>query len=203
MLDIGCADGHFLALAKERGWETFGVEISQFFIKKAREKLGESSVFGMPLKMAKFPSDFFDTVTMWDVLDQLLDPLEELQEIKRILKKGGVLVIRVRNMAFHLFVSRMLKKNIFRFIRNLATCHLYGFNRENINALLEKAGFSKIKVINSRLTVGDPYSQIKFMGGSSIVLMKKIYYAFSEFLSFFSGKKILISPSLLIYVQKK
>lgn len=112
-------------------------------------------------------------------------------------------MIRVRNMAFHLFVSQLLKKNIFEFIKKPAAFHLYGFNRENMKALLEKADFSKTKVINSRLTVGDPYSQIKFMGDPSLVLIKKIYYAFSEFLSFFSGKKILISPSLLIYAQKK
>jgi SAM-dependent methyltransferase len=203
ILDIGCANGYFLALARERGWEPHGTEVSESFLRKARENLGEKSVSGCPLRMAEFPSDFFDAVTLWDVLDHLLDPLGELREIKRILKKKGILLIRVRNMTFHLLVNRLIKKNFLGIIKKPAIFHLYGFNRKNIKVLLEKADFFEIKVSNSMLTAGDPYSQIRLLGASNISFMKKTYYAFSELLSFLSSKRILISPSLVIYAEKE
>ena len=203
ILDIGCADGYFLAFARERGWEPYGIEISDFLLRKARESLGGKYVFGVPLKMVNFPPTYFDVISMWDVLDHLMDPLGELIEIRRILKKKGLLIIRVRNMSFHILINKLVKKNLFRIIKNPTVIHLYGFNNKNIKVLLEKANLSKLKIGNSKLTLGDQYSQIKFLDGYSINFIKRIYYASSELISFISSKSILISPSMIVYAEKK
>ena len=202
ILDIGCADGYFLTLARERGWEPYGIEISDFLLRKARKSLGGKYVFGVPLKMANFPPSFFDVISMWDVLDHLMDPLGELMEIERILKKRGLLIIRVRNMSFHILINKLFKKNLFRIIKKPTIFHLYGFNNENIKVLLEKTNLSKLKIVNSKLTSGDPYSQIKFFGGCGTNFIKRIYYAFSQLISFLSSKSLLISPSIIIYAEK-
>ncbi|TET64333.1 MAG: class I SAM-dependent methyltransferase [Candidatus Stahlbacteria bacterium] len=202
ILDIGCADGYFLALARERGWEPYGIEISDFLLRKARESLGSKYVFGVPLKMADFPPNYFDVISMWDVLDHLMDPLGELMEIRRILKKKGLLIIRVRNIAFHILVNKLFKKNLFGIIKKPTIFHLYGFNNKNIKVLLEKANLSKLKIGNSKLTSGDPYSQIEFLGDCSTNFIKRIYYAFSQLISFLSSKSLLISPSIIIYAEK-
>jgi len=202
ILDIGCANGFFLALAREKGWKIYGTEISDFFIRKAKENLGEKAIFSGHLKEAKFPSDFFDVITLWDVLDHLLDPLEELKEIRRILKKEGALVIRVRNMAYHLLINKLFKKSFLGIIRNPSMFHLYGFNKRNIRVLLERADFAKIKVLNSKLTSGDPYSQAKFLGISGISLAKRMHYAFSELARFLSFNNLIISPSIIIHAEK-
>ena len=203
ILDIGCADGYFLALAREKGWEPYGIEISDFLLRKARESLGGKQIIGVPLKMANFPPNSFDVISMWDVLDHLMDPLGELIEIRRILKKKGLLIIRVRNMSFHILIAKLVKKNLFRIIKNPTIIHLYGFNNKNMKVLLEKANLSKLKIGNSKLTLGDPYSQIKFLDGYSINFIKRIYYASSELISFISSKSILISPSMIVYAEKK
>jgi ubiquinone/menaquinone biosynthesis C-methylase UbiE len=203
ILDIGCADGYFLAFARERGWEPYGIEISDFLLRKARESLGGKYVFGVPLKMVNFPPNYFDVISMWDVLDHLMDPLGELIEIRRILKKKGLLIIRVRNMSFHILINKLVKKNLFRIIKNPTVIHLYGFNNKNIKVLLEKVNLSMLKIGNSKLTLGDPYSQIKFLDSYSINFIKKIYYASSELISFISSKNMLISPSIIVYAEKK
>ncbi len=203
ILDIGCAEGYFLALARERGWEPYGIEISDFLLRKARESLGGKQIMGVPLKMANFPPNSFDVISMWDVLDHLRDPLGELIEIERILKKKGILIIRVRNMAFHILMNKLFKKNLLGIIKKPTIFHLYGFNNKNIKVLLEKTNLSKLKIENSKLTLGDPYSQIKLLGGYSINFIKRIYYANSELISFISSKSILISPSIIIYAEKK
>lgn len=203
ILDIGCADGYFLTLARDRGWETHGIEISEFHLKKARENLGGKYVFGVPLKMANFPSNSFDAITMWDVLDHLMDPLGELIEIRRILKKKGLLIIRVRNMAFHILMNKLFKKNLLGIVLAPTIFHLYGFNNKNMKLLLKKANLSKPRIRNSKLTLGDPNSQIKFLDYYSINIIKKIYYASSELISFISSKSMLISPSIIVYAEKK
>lgn len=203
ILDIGCAAGYFLTLARDRGWEPHGIEISDFHLKKARENLGGKYVFGVPLKMANFPPNSFDVITMWDVLDHLTDPLGELIEIRRILKKRGLLIIRVRNMAFHILMNKLFKKNLLGIIQDPTIFHLYGFNNKNMKVLLEKADLSKPRIRNSKLSLGDQNSQIKFLDGYSINFIKKIYYASSELISFISSNSILISPSIIVYAEKK
>ena len=203
ILDIGCAAGYFLTLARDRGWEPYGIEISDFHLKKARENLGRKQIIGVPLKMASFPPNSFDVITMWDVLDHLTDPLGELKEIGKILKKKGLLIMRVRNMAYHILMNRLFKKNLLGIIQNPTTFHLFGFNNKNMKVLLEKANLSKPRIRNSKLTLGDPNFQIKFLNDYSINFIKKIYYASSELISFISSKSILISPSIIVYAEKK
>ncbi len=203
ILDIGCADGYFLALARERGWEPYGIEISDFLLRKARESLGGKQIIGVPLKMANFPPNSFDVISMWDVLDHLTDPLGELKEIGRILKKKGLLIIRVRNMAYHILMIKLFKNNFLGIIQNPAVFHLYGFNNKNMKVLLEKANLSKPKIRNSKLRSGDPNYQIKFLDDYCINFIKRIYYASAELISLISSKSILISPSMIVYAEKK
>ncbi len=39
LLDLGCGFGYFLDLARKNGWETSGVEISQFAVQRAQQEL--------------------------------------------------------------------------------------------------------------------------------------------------------------------
>ena len=96
VLDIGCSTGIFLQGIRNYGnWEPYGVEINEQAAKYAREK-GLDVRWGT-LEQAKFPDEYFDAVTLWDVLEHLHDPAGSLREIHRILKPDGVLVIRVPN----------------------------------------------------------------------------------------------------------
>jgi len=99
LLDVGCGYGEFLKLAKDKGWEVYGVELSNDACQYVQNKPG-LNIFCGELKEASFPKDHFDVVTLWNVLDHTINPLEELLEIKKILKPGGFLFIRVPNFLF-------------------------------------------------------------------------------------------------------
>lgn len=202
LLDVGCADGYFLQLAKEKGWEPYGVEISNYFSRKARRRIGHDHIFDLPLKMTEFPSDFFDVVTLRDVPDHLGDPWGELKEIQRILKTKGLLIIRVRNIFFHILINKLFKKSVIGILKKPAVFHLNGFHQQTLKALLDQAGFSKIRIGNSKLTRGDPYSQAELLGSWMTDFCKRIFYFLSESTSIISGKNILISPSLIAYAEK-
>ena len=70
ILDIGCASGGFLRMAKDRGWEAFGVEVSKTAAEIAREKYGLPVSTGK-LDEAGFDNEFFDVVTVNDVLEHI------------------------------------------------------------------------------------------------------------------------------------
>ena len=94
LLDVGCSTGIFLNEMRRSGhWEVYGVEPAAFPARIARECFG-LRVFQQTLLEAKFPENYFDVVTFWDVLEHTPDPKECLQETYRILKPGGWVFIQ-------------------------------------------------------------------------------------------------------------
>lgn len=86
-LDVGCFNGNLLLTARDRGWQPFGTEISAPAAEYARQQGIE--VFEGTLTDAHFPDDYFDVVTMMDVIEHLDQPLTYLREVQRILRPGG------------------------------------------------------------------------------------------------------------------
>lgn len=149
LLDFGCAVGKFLSLAKAGGWHVTGVDISDFAVSHCRRALGLDAYCG-PLNEIAFPSEEFDVVTMWDVIEHLADPVAELREVNRILRPGGVVLIDTPNEDSLLrslariiysstggFAKYPIKKLYHRF-------HLYYFNRTTLRKSFEKSGFEII-----------------------------------------------------------
>lgn len=96
ILDIGCSTGIFLDAMRQQGWETQGVEISAQAGAYARERFG-LQVFEGQLHEASFEGETFDAITLWNVFEHLYQPFETLQEVYRLLRKGGVLAMTFPN----------------------------------------------------------------------------------------------------------
>jgi SAM-dependent methyltransferase len=97
LLDVGSGKGEFLAAAKMRGWEVFGVEPALGFVRCARQKFG-LDIQNSTLEEASFPENYFDAVTLNMTLEHIDNPHSLLSAIYRVLKKGGILYIEVPNM---------------------------------------------------------------------------------------------------------
>jgi len=135
ILDVGCATGAVLEAMRNIGpWDVFGVEPSPVASQHARERLGPSVVTG-ELADAHYPDDFFDMVTIWDVLEHVHDPTSTLSEIRRILKPDGQAVIRVPNGAS--WDARLFGRHWVGFD---APRHLYIYSPKTLTALAQKAG---------------------------------------------------------------
>lgn len=99
LLDVGCASGLFLEMMqRQQGWQVEGVELNEAAARATGERLGVP-VFSGPFERASYPTAAFDAITLWDVLEHLHEPLASLRELRRILKPGGVLFLRVPNAA--------------------------------------------------------------------------------------------------------
>lgn len=136
VLDVGCATGLFLVGMRERHWDVYGVDTSEYAAQIAREEHNLRVITGN-LFEAQYPSAFFDAVTLWDVLEHLHDPARILYEIRRILKPNGVLILRVPN------IDSSDARFFGKYWAGLdAPRHLYVFGDETIRKFLSRYGFS-------------------------------------------------------------
>lgn len=92
LLDIGAGTGDFLLTAKNDGWESIGVEPSDRAKNIAKEK-GISFVE----ETSTLESNSLDVITMWHVLEHVPNLEHQIQELRRLLKPTGTLIIAVPN----------------------------------------------------------------------------------------------------------
>ncbi|MBI4355772.1 MAG: class I SAM-dependent methyltransferase [Candidatus Omnitrophica bacterium] len=97
-LDVGCGSGGFLQYLSRRGWEADGVDPYPQ-AGQEREPARGYRLFSGALAEARYPAATFDVITLWHVLEHLPEPVPVLQEVVRILKPSGVVMIATPNAA--------------------------------------------------------------------------------------------------------
>ena len=141
LLDIGAAQGAFLAYARSKGWEVAGLEFSEEGIARAAREFG-LSLQASPVVDAGFQADSFDAVNMSHVLEHVPDLEPTLMEIHRILKPGGLFCVEVPNEFDDLFgKAREVILGRPREIYAVPTPHTYFFTPPTLNRLLRRFGF--------------------------------------------------------------
>ena len=141
LLDVGCGIGTFLHLARERGWEPYGIEPSKNGTVFAQE-IHKLDVQCGTVFDAEFPSAHFDAITLYHVLEHIseLNPL--LSELRRVLKQQtGTLVIEVPNGES---LQSRLQKADWPYVH--PRDHLYYFSARSLPKLLQKHGFRDIRL---------------------------------------------------------
>lgn len=145
LLDVGCAAGFFLKIAKDYGFEPFGVDISDHLSKLARERYELNVTTGI-LEDTNFKSDFFDVITLFSVLEHVPDPLGTLKTINRVIKKEGLLLVKVPNYNRVFFRLNWKKDPIWDRV------HLFYFTPKTLTKLLKKAGFKILEIRTGFIT---------------------------------------------------
>lgn len=137
-LDIGTGIGTMLSVASKRGFVVYGVELSDWAAKFARETKG-LNVFTGSLKDSKLLPESFDVVVINHVLEHVSEPCALLVEIHRILKKDGILVIGVPNFGS---IMARLQKDKWQSIRPEE--HIWHFSSKTLGQTVNHTGFYKV-----------------------------------------------------------
>ena len=154
MLEVGCGAGHFLKLAKDRGHEVYGTEVSAPFADHAR------GVFGLDVRRvtslgdAAFPGRFFDLVYSNHVFEHLLNPVAALAEAARILKDEGLLLLEVPNQ-FHSLRAKLRRwlvalsgpwgKGVLYSDTTTSIHHVFFYSVSVFEQMVRRAGFTVIR----------------------------------------------------------
>ena len=137
LLDVGCSIGQFLTLARDDGWDVEGVELNSDAAEIARKDY-DLTIHNKKLHECDFPEEAFDVVTLWGVFEHLTDPNGILTDIKKVLKKDGLLLLFVPSG--HSVIIRMTRQ-----LNSTVSgrAHLWYFTPETMGKILAKNGFEK------------------------------------------------------------
>jgi 2-polyprenyl-3-methyl-5-hydroxy-6-metoxy-1,4-benzoquinol methylase len=152
LLDFGCGEGQFLNWMKpfcERG---YGVDIAPEAITRARENCSGVDFQVMENGQLSFQEELFDAVCAVDVLEHLMDAETALEEIHRVLKPGGHLLIATSELTVlkMIMISLYSLDNYF----NPASPHVRHFTRRNLERLLAHKGFQPAAYQKNRTYLG-------------------------------------------------
>jgi SAM-dependent methyltransferase len=143
LLDVGCGYGFFLREMKSRGWQVEGVEVSRVGRRYTAENWG-IPVHPLPLEDLGLAGSVFDVVTLFYIIEHVHDPLRLLFETKRVLKPGGVVLLRWPHSTP---IVRMLGPLSKRFDIYHTPYHLFDFSPKTIAMALIRCGFENPKTI--------------------------------------------------------
>lgn len=101
ILDIGCGTGHYLEEIIKRGHNAFGSDIAKGMLLKCKNRLNQennSKLLLSNIESLPFPSDYFDLIICVGVIEYLSNISISINEMRRILKNNGLLIITAPNM---------------------------------------------------------------------------------------------------------
>lgn len=144
ILDIGCGNGVFLEIARERGYGVRGVDVSESAKALCKQK-GISVAVG---EFADLPAADLgnpQAITLWDVVEHLPTPSVYLRRAADILPAGGVLLVKVPatgELSFRLGTAIPRLSGALLHVPN----HLQFFTESSMAGMLERSGFSEIQI---------------------------------------------------------
>jgi SAM-dependent methyltransferase len=144
LLDLGCSSGAFLEFLKSERWKLYGIEMSVDCARRAEMRTG-ADVFVGDILNAPFPSESFDAITCFDVLEHLYEPLQIIAKVREWLKPSGIFYVQVPNVdgaEARVFGSYWHGLELPR--------HLFHYSPASLTFLARSAGLKKVSLETRR-----------------------------------------------------
>lgn len=139
LLEIGCAYGFFLELAKRIFKVAIGLDISEDSIRYARNVLGVDA-YQSDFLNHDFSGQMFDVVCMWDTIEHIRDPHLYIEKLSFMIPKDGLLALTTGDIDS---LMARIQRDRWRMIH--PPTHIHYFSRRTISLLLNKYGFEPIQ----------------------------------------------------------
>lgn len=146
LLDVGCGYGFFLEVAKEKGWEVHGIEISKKASDECREK--GINMFHGSLANSDFDSELFDVIISIEVIEHLTDPTILLKQSNAFLRKGGLMYITTPNFNSYLRYKLKEQYDVIDYPN-----HLCYFTAKTLRKVCESNGFKTKSIVATGISL--------------------------------------------------
>ena len=145
LLEIGCAHGGFVALARQAGYDAIGMELSPAIVEYARRTF-QAPVLCGPIERLSIAPGSLDVIVAMDVLEHFPDPLAEAEKYVRLLSSDGILLIQTPCLhRTDLSYDQLIESND-RFPLLLKEKeHAFLFNKNSIQEFLRRLGFEYVR----------------------------------------------------------
>ncbi|MDD5571563.1 MAG: class I SAM-dependent methyltransferase [Bacteroidales bacterium] len=142
LFDLGVGWGHFLHTGKLLGYEVEGIEIAEMPFIYAKDYLK------LPVEKVDFfkyeaKTNYYDIITMWDVLEHIDNCDEVVEKCFSMLKKGGYLILQVPQIDSYIAKKQKEKWQA------MGLDNVNYFSKKTIDILINKKGFKVIKIKSS------------------------------------------------------
>lgn len=137
LLEVGSYYGVALSVAKEYGYDVYGVEPSSKARQMAKEKFGVNTLAPTLAELEGYESEF-DIVTSWDVLEHMVHPMKELALVSDKLQEGGVFAFST--LDFGNWYPKLLGEK-WPWMMDM---HIYYFDQKDIKYMLQKSGMELV-----------------------------------------------------------
>lgn len=146
ILDVGCGRGWFLAEALKRGWQVYGTEYSKTAVSICRET-GINMKEGV-LNSSNFENEMFDVITSFEVIEHINNPNEELEEIYKLLRAGGLFYCTTPNFNSLMRYYLKVDYNVIGYPE-----HLSYYTKSTLNKVTKRHGFRPIKFESTGISI--------------------------------------------------
>ena len=152
VLDIGCAQGYVdRVLKEEKNCTIYGLEYEEAAAKIAEQycakmTVGPAELF-LDAKTAPYRGSTFDVILLADILEHLMDPWAVLAALEPYLKKGGIVIISLPNIA-NLWIRMRLLFGNFTYTTTgiMDVTHTKFFTRSTLVAMVRGAKLDPVSV---------------------------------------------------------
>lgn len=147
ILEIGAGSGATLLNAKESGLADYIVGVDLMHVENSNQShpamdrfiIGNIENIELDLE-----DNYFDVVICGDVLEHLLNPVQCLVKLRRLLKDGGVIIASIPNVRYWKISMGLVFGGRWNYCDQgvLDRTHLRFFVRDTIRDLIEDSGFA-------------------------------------------------------------
>ncbi|MBI2971124.1 MAG: class I SAM-dependent methyltransferase [Candidatus Aenigmarchaeota archaeon] len=147
ILDAGCGAGTIGKYLKERGNTVYGVDYDPEAVQLARKNLDKAALYDLE-KGGTLPfREKFDIILLGGVVEHLKDPVTAVRRLKTCLKKDGMFIITVPNVACWTMRLRLMAGD-FTYAETgiLDRTHLHFYTLKTFRRFLKDCGLESVKM---------------------------------------------------------
>ena len=178
ILDVGCGLGYLLSSLNKKKNHLYGCEVDNYCLESASKygtiKIGE-------FENIHYKKNFFDIIICHHVIEHVKNPKKFIKEIKKILKKNGILIIATPD--FNSGAANLFKDK-YRLLHDKT--HISLFTSDSMHRFLRDNSFSIFKV-------EFPFFETRFFTKKNILKLFNTSAVsppfYGNFMTFFAKKK--------------